>query len=197
VDVAKKDLIIIINEEIDKMLNEAPDFTRRRPRFSDDDTTDIISKKNLASKPDFKKRAPAQPQTRTVSTPRDALIAYGIGEKTIEQGKAKIIQVYYMLRSKSMPRVNPEIGKIPDGVSNPDSTTPNDKQFLKTLSAIYSDKKLLDLPLPFEEIDQYDNRFGDKFEIFNVKKTQNQKLHGRLAYFILAGDRIRAVMFGG
>ena len=195
-DITKKDLFAIINEEINRILNEAPDFTRRRPRFSDDDTTDIIPKKNLASKPDFKKRAPAQPKAGTSSSPREALTAYGIGEKTIEQGKAKIIQVYYMLRSKSMPRVNPEIGKIPDGVSNPNNTTPNDKQFLKTLSAIYGDRKLLDLPLPFEEIDQYDNRFGDKFEIFNVKKTQNQKLHGRLAYFILAGDRIRAVMFG-
>ena len=47
VDIAKKDLIAIINEEVDKILNEAPDFTRRRPRFSDDDTTDIILKKNL------------------------------------------------------------------------------------------------------------------------------------------------------
>ena len=193
-NITEKEIINIIKQELDEILNEAPDFVRRKPRFSDDDTTDIIPKKEKPYTPDFKRR-PRAPG-KSSNTPHDILKAYGIGEKTIEQGKAKIIQVYYMLRSKTMPRINPEIGKIPDGVSNPDSTTPNDKQFLKTLSEIYKDTKLLNLPLPFEEIDQYDNRFGDNFEIFNIKKTQNQKLHDRLAYFILAGDRIRAVMFG-
>ena len=186
---SNKQLRQIIYEELTNVLQEAyPDFTKRKKTY---DMPDFTKRKKPSTMPDFTKRK------KQATSPKDLLMQkFGIGPLAIKVGVSKIIEVYYRLRSGSMPRENPDYGKLPDGFSNPQRTIDADQDFLDLLSKIAGKPDIAKLPLPYEEEDVFDREWGDNIIHGGYKGASDPKLYDRIAYLFIKGNNIEAVFFG-
>ena len=198
-----KKLRQIIKEELTKVLQEAdwPDFTKKKvsqppggwkkKSFGSSDMPDFKKKKPQTDWPDFTKRP------RQQNTPKDVLQQkYGIGPLSFKGGASKIIEIYYKLRSESMPRENPAYGKLPEDFNNAEYTIQEDEDFLKLVAKLTNENWMVDLPLPYEEVDMYDNQWSNKIVHQGYKSTNNVELLDKVAYLWIRGGEINIVFFG-
>ena len=202
--ISNKKLCQIIKEELTKVLQEAdwPDFTKKKisqppggwkkKPFGSSDMPDFKKRKPQGQNdwPDFTKRP------RKQNTPKDVLQQkYGIGPLSFKGGASKIVEIYYKLRSKSMPRENPDYGKLPEDFDNAEHTIQEDEDFLKLVAKLSGESSIADLPLPYEEVDMDDNQWGN-ITHQGYKSTNDVELLDKVAYLWVRGGEINIVFFG-
>mgnify|MGYP003661697499 CR=1 FL=1 len=213
----KKHLRRIIKDELTKTLQEAdlpPDYFTKKKFTGPSKGAPVVEppggwkKKPFvpdftkkSDMPDFRKRKPQFSDDPIVRTLKEK---FGIGDESIKIGVPKIVEIYYRLRSKSMPRENPEYGKLPWHFENPEYPIEADEEFLELVSKMPSASRygISELPWPYEEIDVHEDEWKNKIYHMGHKTTNDVDLMGdeggeKVAYLWPTDEGIIKIVFFG